>query len=77
MSCPSDENNRYLGLTGVIINESYARTRLAHDINDLKCTYFDSANVIFHRKEIMNKVGPFEILKEDYLEYHFITSANK
>jgi len=72
MSCPSDENNRYLSLTGVIINESYARTTMSNDINDLKRKYFkDGTKVILHRKEIINKTGHFSVFKNPTIESEF------
>lgn len=61
-----DENNRFLGLTGIIVLENYARTVLKNAVDSFKMKYFNGnfSSVILHRKDIINKNGYFQILNE-------------
>lgn len=63
MSRPSDENNRYLGLTGIILKEDYARTVVAPAVRAIKEDFFSDQSVIFHRKEMLCKEGSFCVLE--------------
>lgn len=63
----SDINNRFLCLTGVIIDREYYRHRLGVELDALKTKYFPSHGpdnpVIFHRKDMMNAKWPFDQLR--------------
>lgn len=71
MSKPSDENNRYLGLTGIIMEENYARKTAAPTINTVKKNFFGDQPVVLHRTEIINKRGPFSVLDDNSLNEQF------
>lgn len=63
MSCPSDENNRYLCLTGVIVDDLYMRRAIVSGFNALKSRFFSAGtNVILHRSDILNKRHHFRVL---------------
>lgn len=67
LSNVSDERHRFLSLTGVIIARDYARDVAVPQMAKLKSNIFqhDPENhIIFHRKEIMQKKGPFGILQD-------------
>lgn len=70
----SDPNNQFLSLTGVIFEEVYARTVLEEKIASFKSHFFSSngiSPVILHRSDIVNKKGPFRILKDPVVENEF------
>lgn len=61
-----DQNHRFLSLTGVILSLNTVKNQLYPDLEDLKTRFFDShpdEPVIFHRKEMINGIGPFEALR--------------
>ena len=64
-------NERYLSLTGVIIDLDYVSTVLHPQLEAIKQRYFKSHPddpLILHRKEIVNKNYPFHSLKEPEIE---------
>jgi len=59
-------NHRFLSLTGVILELGYARDVVHPQMESLKTNYFVSHPddpVIFHRKELINGLPPFEALR--------------
>jgi hypothetical protein len=63
-----DERHRFLSLTGIIMGERYAATTATQRLDAIKARYFGglpSNQVIFHRKDIMNRKGPFHVLRDD------------
>jgi hypothetical protein len=57
----------YLGITGLIINQEYYRTSFHPQFESLKQKHFPhnpDEPVIFHRKEIINRNGPFWRLRD-------------
>ncbi len=66
----SEENKpekRYLGLTGLIIESEYYRTKFQPELEILKQNYFPYSPdepVILHRKDLINKRGPFWRLRD-------------
>ena len=69
-----DSLHRYLSLTGLMVRESYARKHIHPFVEALKDKHFShwpDQPVILHRKEIVNKEGPFEILKNPVKEEEF------
>lgn len=66
----SKDENRYLCLTGVIMsNESH--TLLARQLDSLKLKYFDTSEIILHRREIISAKHPFEALKDKAIREEF------
>jgi hypothetical protein len=69
-----DPNERFLGLTGVIVEGEYIIKTLRPDMDNLKLSFFrtdpDEA-IIFHRKEILKKIGPFKVLRDSDKERRF------
>lgn len=69
-----DPNERFLSLTGVIIECEYSINNFQHTFNFLKAKFFQKdpdIPVIFHRKELVNKAPPFEILRRSNVEEEF------
>lgn len=69
-----DSLHRYLSLTGIMINEDYARSVVAPSLSSLKAEHFShwpDQPVILHRKDIVNKRGPFETLRNQENEKKF------
>lgn len=69
-------NERYLSLTGVIVNLSYINQTLFNELEQLKKKYFESHPdnpIIFHRKELVNKKYPFHALRNPTIEKRFNT----
>jgi len=67
-------NNRYLSLTGVILELDYVKTMVSPNLEELKRKYFDSHPddpIILHRKELVNKKWPFESLRNTKVELVF------
>ncbi|MGE0766598.1 MAG: DUF3800 domain-containing protein [Hyphomicrobiaceae bacterium] len=64
----TDDNIRYLSLTGVIAILSHHDRLIQPALDALKEEYFGHTKqspIILHRKEIINQKGPFRILKDD------------
>ena len=61
------ETERFLGLTGVILNLEYERDVVAPRLIALKTKYFGNGDIVFHRKDIVNKRGCFTPLKDSTL----------
>lgn len=65
MKSSSDPNERYLGLTGVIMRVSYADGQFAVALNEIKHQIFGRNDFCLHRREILNrKPEPFTMLAE-------------
>ena len=65
---PSDENSRYLSLTGVIMSLDYSRDYLHPQFESIKSNYFKShpdEPVVFHRKDLLQRNRPFDALRND------------
>lgn len=69
-----DPNNRYLGLTGIIVELRVVREILVPELERIKQRFFpydpDSPPII-HRREIINKKYPFNTLREPKIEIQF------
>ena len=66
-------SERYLGLMGIAI-EKEVRQQAHVDLENLKGKHFDydpDEPIIFHRKEIIHKQGPFHVLKDPKKEKTF------
>jgi hypothetical protein len=69
-----DANNRYLSLTGVILDLAYVDSTLAPDMEALKRRYFKTHvddPIIFHRKELAGRLYPFRELLDTEVEQLF------
>ena len=69
-----DPNERFLSLTGVIIESQYCINVLVPQIEDLKRRFFiadPDVPVIFHRKDMVNKRRPFQALRDPKIEAEF------
>ena len=66
----SNDNNRYLCLTGVIMRRS-THDLLTQRLNELKQKYFGREEIILHRREIISAVPPFEALKDGVMRSNY------
>jgi hypothetical protein len=69
-----DPRYRFLGLTGVIMDLDYVARVVAPEVEKIKRNFFPyhpDEPVIFHRKEIMNRLPPFEALRNKEIEEQF------
>lgn len=70
----SNEEHRFLCLTGVIFELEYVRDILQPELEALKAKYFDSHPddpIIFHRKELLQKKHPFTALANSQKSKNF------
>lgn len=70
----TNPNERYLNLTAVIMPMDYVRETAAPALDELKVKFFNSHPddpVIFHRKEMMNRRGPYRVLVDESLRNNF------
>jgi hypothetical protein len=66
MKSSSDPNERYLGLTGVIMQVGYADGEFTDTLNAVKSAVFGCADFSLHRREIVDrKPEPFTVLREE------------
>jgi hypothetical protein len=69
-----DPNQRFLSLTGVILESEYTLHRLLPEMEQLKRDFFQrdpDEPVILHRKELVNKRPPFHALRDPGTEQRF------
>jgi hypothetical protein len=69
-----DPNERFLSLTGVIVESRYMLDMLQPEMNKIKQDFFQrdpDSPVIFHRKEMVNKRPPFHSLRDPEVERQF------
>lgn len=74
MTHADDPNQRYLALTGVILESQYNTSVFQPELDAIKRQFFahdPDTPVIFHRKEIVNRRPPFEPLRDADLEARF------
>jgi len=74
MEHTDDPNQRFLALTGVILESEYISCTLKPEMDAIKSKFFQhdpDVPVIFHRKEIVNRRPPFEVLRDKGIEEHF------
>lgn len=65
MKSSDDPNQRYLGLTGVIMRLDYERGQFTEALSLIKQEVFGTDQIVFHRKEMLQAKAPFEALKDD------------
>jgi len=76
MKHADDPNQRFLSLTGVILESQYTLHVLRPEMDQLKREFFQrdpDEPVIFHRKELVNKRPPFHPLRDPETEQRFNT----
>lgn len=69
-----DPNERFLSLTGVIIESQHCIGGLIPQMEALKREFFvvdPDVPIIFHRKDMMNKRKPFQALRDPKIEAEF------
>jgi hypothetical protein len=74
MTHADDPNQRFLALTGVILESEYNTNNLQLEIASIKRIYFQKdpdAPVVFYRKEMVNHRSPFEALRDPKVEKQF------
>lgn len=67
-------NERFLSLTGVIIEAEHCRSSIIPGLDEMKRKFFikdPDVPIIFHRKEIVNKLYPFQALRDIKVETEF------
>ncbi len=67
-------NERFLSLTGVIVESQYCIDELIPSMEQLKRHFFckdPDVPIIFHRKDIVNKRYPFQALRNPEIEAEF------
>lgn len=72
-----DPNQRFLSLTGIILESDYTLNVFQPEMEQLKRDFFQTdpdEPVIFHRKEMLNKRPPFHPLRDPIIEQRFNTS---
>ncbi len=72
MKSSADPNERYLGLTGVIMDVGYAEGTFSTALNAIKAEVFGRSDFSLHRREILNrKPEPFTVLREEAKRQQF------
>ena len=74
LGASTNPNHRYLSLSGVIFELDYIDKVVFPAIENLKQRYFSSHPddpIVLHRKELVNKKPPFEVLQDSTIEQSF------
>jgi len=70
-----DINRRYLGLCGCMLEIPYANNTFIPEMDSLKRRHFPRHDpdepVILHRNDIINRRGPFHVLRDDMARKNF------
>ncbi len=66
-----NQNERFLALTGVIIEQNHYKDIITPGFDTLKTLFFKSPSTIFHRKDIINHRPPFDVLLDKSIEIQF------
>lgn len=78
MTHADDPNQRFLSLTGVLLESEYTLRMLQPEMDQLKRDFFQrdpDEPAIFHRKELVNKRPPFHPLRDPEIEQEFNTAC--
>lgn len=67
----SKNNQRFLCMTGIIMQIHEHDTKLTPMMNNLKEKYFGCADLILHRRELIPAKQPFESLKDETVREQF------
>lgn len=72
MKSSADPNQRYLGLTGVIMRRSYAEGSFAEALGEIKERIFGRSNFALHRSEILAaRSAPYTVLVDRSVRTNF------
>lgn len=74
LKASADPNHRYLSLTGVVFSLDYVDRVVAPELEALKRRYFKAhvdEPLILHRKELVNRKYPFQVLRDSRVEEAF------
>ncbi len=77
MSHADDPNQRFLSLTGVMVESGHIAQVLQPEMDQIKRRFFQQdpdEPIIFHRKEMVNKRPPFQPLRDPVIEARFNNS---
>lgn len=68
-----NHNERFLSLTGVIVEQTHCATKVADALDDIKSLFPAPAKgpLILHRNEIVRREPPFDLLSSDDVRYDF------
>jgi hypothetical protein len=68
-----DPNQQYLSLTGLVIRQDIHDSATTQQLTTLKTDVFGqkNANVILHRRDIMDRTGVFELLEDETVRAKF------
>ena len=70
----TEANERFLSLTGVIVESQHCINELIPEMEQIKRRFFvedPDVPIIFHRKEMLNRRAPFQALRNPTLEAEF------
>jgi hypothetical protein len=73
MRASADPNHRYLGLTGVIMRLAYEGDQLTAILDTIKAVIFGTANIVLHRREMLDAKPPFHALQDSAVRNHLDT----
>lgn len=74
LTSADDPNERFLSLTGVILEADYVLNVLNPEMDELKRRFFQrdpDEPIFFHRKHLINKQEPFQALRDPGVEAAF------
>jgi len=74
LASSANANHRYLSLTGVIVELGYVDSTLFPAMELLKRSFFGSHAddpIVLHRKEIVNRLRPFDALRDPLIRQQF------
>jgi hypothetical protein len=75
MKSSDHPNERYLGLTGIIMREEYASNDFATRLNAIKQQIFRRSDFSLHRREILDaSPAPFDVLRNGETRKAFDTA---
>jgi hypothetical protein len=66
-----DSNQRYLSLTGIVFRQDVHDTTFTTRVGAFKRRIFGTPDIILHRRDIMDRTSPFEMLEDDELRSDF------
>jgi uncharacterized protein DUF3800 len=66
-----DSNQRYLSVTGLVFRQDAHDSTFTARVSAFKRRIFNDPNVVLHRREIMDRVGPFAALDDETLRAEF------
>jgi hypothetical protein len=79
VSDPSNENDRFLSLTGVAMRSDHALASVVPDMDALKRRFLQKdpdVPVVLHRTDMLNKKWPFTKLRDPFTEADFYGELN-